>query len=187
MRTKTATLAALCAIVLVGCGDTLQVKPVPHNVLESLIAAPEPVYWLGDRFAGLQVTSASRDPGGAYTVEYGNCLEGGQGPCTPPLRVVTSPDNGFLPGSTAHFRNVKVRGVDAMSVEAGRVYVIPTGAVVLSIYAQQSRIAAAAARLAVPINVPAAPGETLPPRLPDNGYGSTPLPAQLPTTVRPLG
>ncbi|MHB8531404.1 MAG: hypothetical protein ACYDC2_01660 [Solirubrobacteraceae bacterium] len=187
MRAPSAMLALLCAVLLGGCGDTLQVKPVPHNVLESLIAAPEPVYWLGARFAGLQVTSASRDPGGAYTVEYGNCLEGGQGACTPPLRVVTSPDNSFLPGSTTHFRSVKVRGVDAMAVEAGRAYVIPTGAIVLSIYAQQPRVAAAAARAAVPINLPASPGEALPPRLPDSGYGSTPLPAQLPATVRPLG
>jgi hypothetical protein len=38
----------------------------------------------------------------------------------------------------------------------------------------------------VPINLPGSPEAALPARLPDTGYGSTPLPSQLPATVRPL-
>lgn len=188
MRRSIAILAALCAALLAsGCGDTLQVKPIPHNILESMIGAPYPVYWLGGRFQKLQITEASHDPSGAYSVQYGNCLQGGQGTCTPPLRVVTSPDNSFLPGSTTGFSAVQVRGLNAMSVEAGRTLVVATGPVVVSIYASRPSLALAAAAVAVPINQPASPGEALPAREPDTGFGSTPLPSQLPGTVRPLG
>jgi hypothetical protein len=189
VRRKTALPAAACTLLLAlaGCGDTLQVKPIPHNTLESLIAAPYPVYWLGERFQNLQVTEAKRDPSGGYVVQYGNCLQGGQGSCTPPLRIVTSPDNSFLPGSTTAFTSMKLRGVDAIAVEAGRALVIPTGRVVLAIYASRPSLALAAADVAVPINLPSSPREALPKRLPNSGFGSTPLPAQLPSTIRPLG
>jgi hypothetical protein len=187
VRLSIAILAASCAALLGGCGDTLQVKPIPHNILEGMIAAPYPVYWLGGSFQKLQITEAAHDPSGAYSVQYGNCLQGGQGTCTPPLRIVTSPDNGFLPGSTTAFAGVRVRGLNAMAVEAGRTLVIATGPVVVSIYASHPSLALAAAAVAVPINEPGSPGEALPPRVPDTGFGSTPLPSQLPATVRPLG
>src|SRR5207248_6453715 len=96
-------LAVLAAPALVACGDTLQAQPIAHNTLETLLVAPYPVYWLGRSFKDLQITEASHDPGGAFSVQYGNCVEGGQGTCVPPLRVVTSPDNSFLPvGGAAH-------------------------------------------------------------------------------------
>ena len=82
-------LLALLALALPGCGDTLQTKPIPHNVLEGLIVSPFPVYWLGGSFEHMQITEASHDASGAYTVQYGVCLQGGQGECTPPLRVIT--------------------------------------------------------------------------------------------------
>src|SRR5580700_7882378 len=88
----------LCALGLGACGNTLQDQPIPHNSLESLLLAPYPVYWLGGSFHGLAITEASRDPSGAFTVQYGDCLEGGQSTCVPPLKVVTSPDNSFVPG-----------------------------------------------------------------------------------------
>jgi hypothetical protein len=180
------SLAALCVLTLVGCGNTLQDKPIPHNILEQMIVAPFPVYWLGRSFGEQQITEGSHDPSGAFTVQYGNCLQGGQGTCTPPLRVVTSPDNSFLPGGAGASTSTQVRGLPALSTEAGRAISIPTAGVVVDIYALTSAEAIAAARAMVPINRPGSPGQPLPARLPDTGFGSTPLPSQLPATVRPL-
>jgi hypothetical protein len=187
VRILTAIVAAVGATVLGGCGDTLQVKPIPHNILEGMVAAPYPVYWLGGSFEGLAITEATHDPGGAFSVQYGNCLHGGQGTCTPPLRLVSSPDNSFVPGSTTSSATLTVRGVRALAVEAGRTIVIPTGSVIVSVYAERASLASAAAAALVPINAPGSPGAPLPKRLPASDFGSTPLPSQLPTSVRPLG
>lgn len=93
-----ATLAVVSAIGLAACGNTIQDQPIPHNTLESLELAPFPVYWLGKQFAGYQITEATRDPSGSFTVQYGDCLEGGQSTCVAPVKVITSPDNSFVPG-----------------------------------------------------------------------------------------
>ncbi len=180
-----AALFALAAPLLAGCGDTLQTKPIPHNLLEGMVVAPFPVYWLGDRFGGLAITEASKDPSGAFSVQYGNCLQGGQGTCTPPLRLVTSPDNSFVPGGQTPSGAVTVRGVRAVLSGAGRTIAIPTGGVIVDVFASDAATARAAAAAMVPINRPASPGEALPRALPDTGFGSTPLPSQLPATVRP--
>ena len=79
---------------------TLQEEPIPHNILESLVQAPFPVYWLGGSFDGEAVSEATLDPGGAYSVRYGNCLRGGEGTCVTSIVVVSSPDNSFLPGGS---------------------------------------------------------------------------------------
>lgn len=173
-------------LALAGCGNTLQTKPIPHNVLEGLIVSPFPVYWLGGSFEHLQITEATHDASGAYTVQYGNCLQGGQGECTPPLRVITSPDNSFLPGGDGASTSTQVRGLPALLTEDGRTISIPTAGVVVDIYASTPALANAAAQVMVPINFPGSPEEPLPARLPDTGFGSTPLPSQLPATVRPL-
>jgi hypothetical protein len=180
-----AIVAALCAGVPAGCGDTLQDNPIPHNILEGMLVAPFPVYWLGDHFGKLEITEAKRDPSGAFTVQYGNCLQGGQGTCTPPLRVITSPDNSFLPGGAKRLRSSPLRGVSALLTDAGRTIAIPTGGVVVDIFAKDAATAMTAAQQIVAINQPASPGQPLPARLPDTGFGSTPLPSQLPSTVRP--
>ncbi len=187
-RAAAVLLAVLAAPgALAGCGDTIQAKPIPHNQLEQLVVASFPVYWAGGTFRGSQITEVSPDPGGAFTVQYGNCLQGGQGTCTPPLRVVTNPDNSFLPGGEAPATTAVVRGIPARSTEAGRVITIPTGGVVVGIFARDAALARAAAEQIVAINRPGSPGETLPARLPDTGFGSTPLPSQRPSTARPLG
>lgn len=186
MRLRSLTLAALCAVSLGACGDTLQDQPIPHNILQALIVAPTPVYWLGGSFQGLAVTDASHDPGGAYTVQYGDCLEGGQATCVPPLRVVTSPDNSFLPGeSTAHTVS-NVRGVPAVVTQGGRTIAIASGSVVVGIYAKSADLAAAAARIMVPINAVGAPEAPLPARQPDSGFAETPLPSQVPSPLHPV-
>ena len=181
-----ALLLALCAGTGGACGSTVQDQPIPHNTLETLLLARYPVYWLGRSFRGLAITEAARDPSGAFSVQYGDCLQGGQGTCVPPLRVVTSPDNSFVPGASAPHRTVPIRGAQAVVAQHGRTIAIPTGAVVLAIYALTSRLAAAAAQAAVPINASAEPGGPLPARLPDTGFGASPLPAQIPPPLRPF-
>ena len=191
VRARRKAAAAACALgllaapVLAACGDTLQTEPIAHNTLETLLVAPYPVYWLGRSFERLQITEATHDPGGAFSVQYGNCSEGGQGTCVPPLRVVTSPDNSFLPiGDTAR-RGAQVRGVGAVLARAGKVIAIPTAGVVVSIYALDARLAARAAQAMVPINEVGSPGAPLPRRRPDTGFGRRPLRSQIPSPQHP--
>jgi hypothetical protein len=186
-RLAALSLPALCALALCGCADTLQDRPIPHNILEGLITAPFPVYWLGGSFDGMTISEAKHDPSGAYSVQYGNCLQGGQGTCVPPLQVVTSPDNSFLPGGSTPSRTVRIRGIDAVLEQAGRTIVLATAGVVVDIYATAARTAAAAARTLAPINEVGAPAAPLPAALPNTGFGETPLPAQTPALLHPLG
>jgi hypothetical protein len=187
VRLGALTIAGLCALVLAACGDTVQQKPIPHNILEGLLSAPQPVYWLGGSFRGLQIIEASHDPGGAYSIEYGNCLQGGQGTCVPPLRIISSPDNSFLPGGGAPASRAPIRGASAVLAQGGRTLVIPTADVVVDIYATDRSLASAAAEAMVPINALGVPGGPLPPALPDSGFGEAPLPSQVPSPVHPLG
>ena len=185
-RGALAATLALCAGVAGACGDTVQDQPIPHDALEALVLAPYPVYWLGRSFQGIAVTEAARDPSGAFSVQYGDCLQGGQGTCVPPLRVVTSPDNSFVPGASAPHRTASIRGAPAVVAQRGRAIAIPTGGVVVAIYGLTPRLAAAAAQRAVPINASAEPGAPLPARLPDTGFGASPLPGQIPPPLRPF-
>ncbi len=179
-------LATLCAVTLGACGDTLQDQPIAHNILETVLVAPFPVYWLGGSFDGIAITEATRDPGGAFSIQYGDCLEGGQGVCVPPVRVVTSPDNSFLPGGSTPRSSASVRGVTAIVALRGTTIEIPTGPVVVDIHAKDPRLASAAAQSIVPINAIGSPGAPLPARQPDTGFAATPLPAQIPSSLRPL-
>lgn len=186
IRGRVALVLSMLALALTACGDTLQDQPIPHNTLESLLVAPYPVYWLGGSFEGLKITEASHDPGGAFTVQYGDCKVGGQGTCVPSLRVVTSPDNSFLPGGSAPQQRTDVRGAAAVAARSGQTIEIPTGGVVVGIYALTARLADAAAATVVPINAVGSPGALLPPRLPDTGFAETPLPSQMPSPLRAL-
>jgi len=179
-------LAGLCALALAGCGNTLQDVPVPHNTLEGMIVTPFPVYWLGASFHGLAITEASHDPSGGFAVQYGDCLQGGQSTCVTPLRIVTSPNNSFVPGGTSPGRVIPVRGVFARFAQKGRTIMIPAGPVVVDIYASDARVARAAAETAVPINEAVFPGSLLPSPLPDTGFSAKPLPDQIPAPLRPL-
>lgn len=174
------------ASALGGCGNTLQDQPIPHNTLETLIVAPYPVYWLGRSFHGLQLTEASHDPSGAFSVQYGDCVVGGQNTCVPPLHVTTSPDNSFVPGGSTSQRTTQIRGVAAVVAQRGTTIEIPTAGVVVGIYADSAPLAAAAARTLVPINEAGAPGQTLPARLPETGFASAPLPTQEPPPLHAL-
>jgi hypothetical protein len=189
VRALAALATALCALYLSACGDTVQDQPIPHNSLESMLLAPYPVYWLGATFHGLRITEASHDPSGAFTVQYGDCLEGGQSTCVPPLKVITSPDNGFVPGEGSHTPRTaaSLRGLRGYIAARGEAISIPTGGVILDVYAHTPALARAAAQTAVPINYPGAPGAPLVAPMPDTGYGERPLPSQTPSPLRALG
>jgi hypothetical protein len=176
-----------CVAALCSCSNTLQDRPIPHNILEGLIEAPFPVYWLGGSFEGMAISEAEHDPSGAYSVQYGNCLAGGQGNCVPPLRVVSSPDNSFLPGGATPTTRTRIRGIQALLAQGGATIVMASGGVVVDVYATNARTAAAAARTLVPINARGAPEAPLPAALPNTGFGETPLPSQVPAPLRPLG
>ena len=178
--------ALALALLAGGCGNTIQVQPIPHNQLENMIAAPFRVYWLGDKFRGLTVQQVSHDPGGAYSIQYGDCLTGGQGTCLPPLLVVSSPENTFVPGGSARTRRVQVRGLPALEAHGGRVVMIPTGNVIVDIFAANPKLARQAARNVVPINAPGAPGDPLPPSRQTEAFSGRPFNSQVPSPLRPL-
>jgi hypothetical protein len=186
VRQAALPLLVLCALALGACGNTLQDQPIPHNVLETFVANPFPVYWLGGTFHGLRVTEATQDGSGALTVQYGGCLEGGQGTCVPPLRIVTSADNSFLPGGSAGGRRTSIRGVPALVTRQGRTILLQTGPVNVGVFARDASLAAAAAAAMVPINEPGAPRAPLPPPEPNSGYGERALPWQEPQPLHPV-
>lgn len=180
-----AALAAL-ALALSGCGSAAKLSPVSHNALEEMLVNPFPVYWVGGSFHALQISETFHDTSGAYSIQYGGCLEGGQGTCVAPLRIVTSADNSFAPGGGVARQLLDIRGVQASLSQRERTIVIPTGDVVVSIYARNGSLARAAAGTIVPVNQPGAPGSDLPSPQANSGYGETPLPTQEPTPLHPL-
>jgi hypothetical protein len=174
----------LCALLLGGCANTIQDQPVSHTTLESLVLAPFPVYWLGGSFQRMAITEASEDPSGAFTIQYGDCAEGGQNSCIARLRVVTSPDNSFIPAGSQPHRAIGIRGVTGVAAQEDETIMLPTAGVVVGIYADSPKLARAAAETAVPINDLGAPAAPLPPPLPNTGFGEQPLPGQAPTLLR---
>jgi hypothetical protein len=180
-------LLAGFALALSSCGNTIQDQPISTQSLEQLVAVDAyPIYWLGGTFHDLAVSSVARDPSEAFTIQYGDCTVGGQGTCVTPLEIVTSPNNSFAPGAGAIERAIHIRGVRAWTAEEGRALMIPTGSVVVDIYAETAQIAAAAVRTMVSINLGGDPGGRLPAASPDSGFGGTPVKAQRPSMVRLL-
>jgi hypothetical protein len=102
------------------------------------------------------------------------------------VRVITSPDNSFVPGGSLPSRTTHLRGVTAVLAQAADTVEVATGPVVVSIHAKDARLAAAAAQTMVPINGVGAPYAPLPKRLPDSGFAETPLPGQTPPPLQVL-
>ena len=172
------------ALAVVACGSTLEEQPIAPSSLESLIAVREyPVYWLGNSFSHLSVSEISRDSGGAYTVQYGTCLSGGQFTCESPLAIVTSPENSFVAHGPAGVHNRSLRDVSAFVSPDGHTIEIPTGAVVVSVRANSAALARAAARAIAPINTLGMPEAPLPKALPTSHFATEPLPQQLKTSA----
>jgi hypothetical protein len=182
LRTGTLALAlGLLGTALGACGDTLQDQPVATSLLEKLIMVrPFPVYWLGTRFDGLPVAGVTEDPGGAYMIQYGDCSVGGQYTCVSPVEIITNPDNSFRPGAGARSSVVVVRGASGVLTRGGDAITIPTGGVVVDIYARTPALARAAVTDMTPINWISPPGGPLPRALPNTGFAGVPLRSQLP-------
>jgi len=175
------------AIALGGCGSTDALHAPPPNPLEALIALRTfPVYWVGERFDGLVLGEVIRDPGGAISLAYGACISGGQYNCTPPLLVVTSPENSFLPHGSLPLSPRRVRGTTVYATVDGRIYEVPTADAVVAIYASSPKLAAAAVRALATLNQTVLPDDPLPPPTPSSRYATLPLPSQL-VVVRPPG
>jgi hypothetical protein len=192
-RLLPAALTAAAGLALTACGDQIQFRPVPADQLvKSITSVRFPVYWLGRNFEGMPITTMDRDPGGAFDAAYGNCLEGGQGTCVTPVLIVTSPDNSFVPGGGGPLRHITVRGRRVVLAQRGRTLQIPTGPVIVNIYASSPALARQVAEMISPMNQSGSPAAPLPPPLPDTGYGQTPLgsrdlPPALNGTRRPGG
>ena len=185
-RRPLAALAALAAIALTACGSTLQDQPIPHNLLEEVLSSKFTVYWLGPSFRHLPLLEAIKDPSGAITFHYGDCVQGGGSTCVPSVEIISSPDNSFVPAGAAPVRTGMLRGVPAIIAENGTTIEIPTGAVVVEVSARSAAVASAAAERLAPINAIGAPGQALPARLPNTGFGEEPLPTQKPAPLRPI-
>ncbi|MGH2854297.1 MAG: hypothetical protein ACRDLF_08925 [Solirubrobacteraceae bacterium] len=187
---RAGTLAALLVLGTLGvgaCGNTMQEEPVAPGVLEPLVAQEQfPVYWLGSAFRGLGITRVARDPSGSYQIQYGNCTAGGENACVAPLRVVTSPDNSFLPGGGGPRQQVPIRGVRGISTSGGETLVVATGGIVVDLYADSPALAREAAAAMVTIGAPGAPGAPLPRPLPSTGFAAKPLISQQPAAA-PMG
>lgn len=169
-----------CALVLGACGDTVQDQPIGAAPFEDVIVNSHvPVYWVGLHFHGLAATNVREDPGGAVTVDYGDCVIGGQYTCVTPLQIVTSPDNSFIPSAPAK-RPVTVRGLPAVMSPGGTTMSLATGPVVVSIYAQNAAVASAAAQAMAPLNEPGSSGAPLPAAIADTGFDRVPLHSQVP-------
>ncbi len=179
--------ALACALLLSACGDTLQDEPIGAAPFEDvLVNSRFPVYWLGLRFDGLETSSVREDPGGAVTIDYGNCLVGGQYTCVTPLQVVTSPDNSFVPSDGAGAQAIAIRGLRAVSSQDGATLTLATGPVVVSIYGRGSSqstgatLAWDAAQTMTPVNEPGLSQAPLPPPSANTGFDRLPLRSQLP-------
>lgn len=177
----TLALLTLPAFTLAACADTLQDQPTPPSALEPLVMQEAfLVYWLGGSFHKLSITHIGRNPSGAYEIQYGDCTVGGESVCATPLEIVTSPDNSFLPGGGAAQSAVSVRGVRGRATQGGRALSLPTGPVVVDLYASTPALARAAAQTMVAINGPGVPGAPLASPRPHSGYDERPLPVQQP-------
>ncbi len=188
--TRPAAALALFVLGVLGlsaCANTVQDRPTTPSVLESLVIQEAfPVYWLGGSFQGLPITHVGHDPSGAYEIQYGNCIVGGETVCVTPLQIVTSPDNSFLPGGGAKQSAVLIRGVRGRSDLGGKALALATGDVVVDLYADKPALARAAAEAMAMINAPSIPGAPLAPPQPNTGYGELPLPSQQPA-IAPAG
>jgi hypothetical protein len=182
---------ALCAPALSSCGDTLQDQPIGQAPLETvLVKSDYPVYWLGLRFKDMQITNVTIDPAEAVTIRYGDCVLGGQYTCVPPIAIVSSPDNSFMPGGSAATGSLGVRGARASVATGGATLAIPTGGIVVSVYARNASLAREAAAGMAPLNKVGLPGASLPAAIADTGIERVPLPSEVPPGVsvpRPPG
>ncbi len=174
----------LCALAVSSCGDTLQDQAIGPAALETvLVKSRFPAYWLGLEFKGMRITSVTIDPAEAVTIRYGDCVLGGQYTCVTPVSIVSSPDNSFIPGASPATHSLALRGASASVARGGSTLAIPTGGVVVSVYARNPSLAREAATTMAPLNMVGFPQAPLPAALADTGLARIPLPSEVPPGV----
>ena len=196
--------AALITVILASLGGVgCKGQPVKLKSNSSLEEARRyqrfPVYYAGDKVAGLPLTSVNRDPVTApagtpvapklrragnvnsFDFTYGSCVipSGGEGSCSLPLSIQVYPAcarypalYGSGPGSPVP-KKTHIRGVPAAYFEGGYRLEIQTGASTIVIFGGRSRMRAAVAALEG-LNVEVRPGQDLPPPVPGALDGSLP-------------
>jgi hypothetical protein len=165
-----ALLAGVAA--LAGCGPVT--GGVSHAALQRVQTVRGwQVYWVGTRFRGHPLRGITHDPGGAYEMQYGNCLTPVAG-CPAPLQIVSTPDPTFVPGSTLPATpTTTIRGVPAYIASGGLMIHVQTGDEAVTVTALRAADALAAVQAMYALN---------------NGASAVrgPLPVPQPTIVPPL-
>ncbi|HMI99454.1 MAG TPA: hypothetical protein VK488_06450 [Gaiellaceae bacterium] len=196
--------AALITIILAGLGGVgckgQPVKLKSNSSLEEARAYERfPVYYAGDKVAGLPLTAVNREPVTAppgtptapkirkargvssFEFDYGSCVvpSGAEGSCSLPLNIQVWPACAHYPalyrqglGSPVP-RKTRIRGVPAAYFEGGYRLEVQTGASTIVIFGKRARMRAAVAALEG-LNVNVAPGQRLPPPVPGALDGSLP-------------
>ncbi len=100
--------------------------------------------------------------------------------------MVTSPDNSFLPGGSTPSATSDIRGVAAVVAQGGRTIEIPTGQVVVDIYAQRPPRGRGRRAGDGADQRDRRTAAQLPARLPDTGFAEQPLPVQMPSPLHAL-
>lgn len=193
--------AALIMIILAGLGAAgcmgHPVTPKSNSGVEQARAFKRfPVYYAGDKIAGLPLTSVNRDPvtappgtptapkirraGGisSFDFTYGSCTisTGTEGSCSLPLSIQVYPACVRYLGLYKGFpvpMNTRIRGAPAAYFEGGYRLEIQTGTTTIVIFGNRSRMRAAVAALRG-LNVPVGPGAKLPHPAPGALDGSLP-------------
>jgi hypothetical protein len=141
-RSRGAAGALALAGALAGCGAITQT--LQQNQLRSVEAVRGwQVYWVGMRFEGLPLRALNRDPGGAFTAQYGNC-ENANAACAAPLLIVSTPDPSFVPGAPHAELPTTIRSVPVYATDGGRILHVATGNESVTVTARRATDALAA-------------------------------------------
>ena len=187
VRLAAASLAVVFALALGACGDTVQERPIPHNLLESLILAPFPVYWVGGSFRGMAITEATHDPSGPFSVQYGSCLSGWTGDVRAAAAGRDLPRQ-QLPAGWRDREQPHAGARGGGAVRAGGDNARDPHRRGRRRHLRRQRAHSSRRRDdVVPINAVGAPGAPLARALPNTGFGATPLPSQVPARLRASG
>lgn len=198
MRNGALIALVLAALGAGGCkGQPVKLKS-NSSLDEARVYKKFPVYYAGDKVAGLPLTSVSRNPVTAppgtpvapklrragsvssFDFTYGSCVipPGTEGSCSLPLSIQVYPACARYPALYGgRFspvpKKTRIRGVPAAYFEGGYRLEIQTGAATIVIFGGRSRMRAAVAALEG-LNVHVRPGQKLPPPVPGALDGSLP-------------
>jgi hypothetical protein len=170
MSVLRALVVLAIAGVLAGC-STHPAGPVTfHELRLAKSFKLLPIFWVGKSFDGLTLTAADDgydyDPTIGMRVYYGDCAKRGSfatGGCKLPLTITSVIYEPHSNRGLGLSRASVIRGVPAVSFDAGRAIELYTGHIAIDVRADSPHRARAAAELLLPLNVPGSAGKLLPP------------------------